>query len=55
MAKYLVTTRVAAIIDSDSIHSARQYFESLQNEVSDSFELIFDTYNETQARELFDA
>lgn len=55
MPKYIVTTRMAAILDADSPESAKDYFDSLQWEISGSFDTIFDTYNETQAKELFDA
>ena len=55
MPKYIVTTRMAAILDADSLQSAKDYFDSLQWEISESYDIIFDTINETHAKELFDA
>jgi len=55
MAKYLVSTRVACIIDADCEDSARDYWDGIANEVTNTYDgIVFDTENETAARELFD-
>ena len=54
MAKYLVTTRVACIIDADCIDSAYDYWDSVAYEMSDLYQTIYDNRNETVIRELFD-
>ena len=53
MAKYIVTARVACIIDADCEDSARDYWEDIAREIADSYEIIFDL-NEVTAKELFD-
>lgn len=53
MAKYIVTTRVAMIVDADSAASAADIMHSVSYELDESYGLVFDTINETIAKELF--
>ena len=54
MTKYIVTTRVAMILDADHPSSAIDYFTGVGWEIEESYgNIIFDTANENTATEVF--
>lgn len=54
MSKYIVTTRAAIILEADSAESALEYWGEIGDNIATEHSIVFDTTNETIAKELFD-
>jgi hypothetical protein len=54
MPKYIVTTRAAIILEADSAASALEYWADIGEDIGTDHNIVFDTTNETIAKELFD-